>query len=62
MGDKKKWKTLAKAREEKEQDGICCLHCGCRDLLVSRTAPKNGRIRRTRICRHCGKRRITFEE
>jgi transcriptional regulator NrdR family protein len=47
--------------EEKER-GLICPKCSCRDFRVSDTEPlRDGRIRRRRWCRHCGRKIITFE-
>lgn len=43
--------------------GIVCRGCGCADLRVYRTVKMAGnRIRRERICRHCGQKSITTEQ
>ncbi|RPI81170.1 MAG: hypothetical protein EHM42_09725 [Planctomycetaceae bacterium] len=45
-----------------EPVGIVCRQCGCADLRVWRTRRmRGGRIRRERVCRHCGKRTVTTE-
>lgn len=41
--------------------GIRCRACGCRHHRVTSTDPVNGRIKRTRTCRHCGKTQRTTE-
>ena len=42
--------------------GLICRGCGCRHFLTTHTEPlKDGRIRRRRECRHCGRRVITLE-
>jgi DNA-directed RNA polymerase subunit RPC12/RpoP len=41
--------------------GIACPQCGCRHMRVGDTDPLSGKIRRYRICRHCGRRTVTFE-
>lgn len=42
--------------------GIECLTCGCRHFYTTHTEPlRDGRIRRRKICRHCGRRIVTFE-
>ena len=46
-----------------EPVGIVCRQCGCADLRVYRTVKlSKSRIRRERICRHCGNRLITTEQ
>jgi transcriptional regulator NrdR family protein len=48
--------TLSDAR------GICFPRCGCRHFKTTHTEPlRNGRIRRRKVCRHCGKKIVTFE-
>jgi hypothetical protein len=45
-----------------EPVGIVCRQCGCADLRVWYTRRlRGGRIRRVRVCRHCGKRAVTTE-
>lgn len=42
--------------------GIECPRCGCRHFYTTRTEPMlDGRIRRRKECRHCGRRIITYE-
>jgi len=44
------------------QRGICCPACGCRHFYTTHTEPlRDGRIRRRKACRHCGRRIVTFE-
>lgn len=39
-----------------------CPGCGCGHFNVVRTVPQaNGRIRRTRECRHCGRQVRSYE-
>jgi transcriptional regulator NrdR family protein len=48
--------------KEQEPIGIACPRCGCRHFLTTNTEPlRNGRIRRRKTCRHCGRRIVTFE-
>jgi transcriptional regulator NrdR family protein len=48
--------------ERAKSTGLICRQCGCRDFRVTDTEPlKDGRIRRRRTCRHCGRRVVTFE-
>lgn len=36
--------------------------CGCRHFYTTHTEPLcDGRIRRRKFCRHCGKRIVTYE-
>lgn len=42
--------------------GIACGRCGCRHFKTTHTEPlRDGRIRRRKYCRSCGKRVVTFE-
>lgn len=42
--------------------GIACPRCGCCHLRTTHTEPlRNGRIRRRKVCRHCGRRMVTYE-
>lgn len=42
--------------------GIECPRCGCRHFFTTHTEPlRDGRIRRRKVCRHCGRRVTTFE-
>lgn len=45
-----------------EEKGLRCNNCGCPDLRVTRTRPHAGeRIMRVRICRNCGRQKVTYE-
>jgi transcriptional regulator NrdR family protein len=49
-------------RESDQAKGICCPQCGCRHFDTTHTEPlRNGRIRRRKVCRHCGRRLVTLE-
>jgi len=53
---------LETAKAEDEPRGLVCLGCGCRHLDVDYTRPKpGGRILRRRICRNCGRAKVTVE-
>jgi len=42
--------------------GIECPKCGCRHFYTTNTEPlRDGRIRRRKMCRHCGRRIVTYE-
>ena len=42
--------------------GIECPQCGCRQFYTTHTDPlRDGRIRRRKVCRHCGRKMVTFE-
>ena len=46
----------------KRELGIACTRCGCRHFKTSNTEPlRDGRIRRRKICRHWGRKIVTFE-
>ncbi|HOM16568.1 MAG TPA: hypothetical protein PLQ00_04525 [Thermoguttaceae bacterium] len=49
--------------QEKEQaKGLECRRCGCRHFYVTHTLQlPDGRIKRRRVCRHCGTPIVTFE-
>jgi len=37
------------------RSGLTCPNCGCRDIRVKHTYPTaENRLRRRRVCRHCG--------
>ncbi len=42
--------------------GIACSACGCRHFYTTHTEPlRDGRIRRRKVCRYCGKKLLTYE-
>jgi len=42
--------------------GIECPQCGCRHFYTTHTEPlRDGHIRRRKVCRHCGRKLVTFE-
>ncbi|GAB6188214.1 hypothetical protein [Thermopirellula anaerolimosa] len=42
--------------------GIACPRCGCCHFRTTHTEPlPSGRIRRRKVCRHCGRRMVTYE-
>jgi len=42
--------------------GIACPRCGCRHLRTTHTERlPSGRVRRRKVCRHCGRRILTYE-
>lgn len=46
----------------RDERGILCPQCGCRHFKTSHTEPlSDGRIRRRKCCRHCGRKVVTFE-
>jgi hypothetical protein len=46
---------------DKDERGLVCRKCGCRDLRVDATRDGIGEIRRYRVCRNCGRRIPTHE-
>lgn len=51
-----------RAATPEQPRGLWCSVCGCRHFEVIRTREtRDGRIRRRRACRFCGKRITTFE-
>lgn len=42
-------------------DGMHCPKCFCADLRAYYTRRERERVRRVRICRHCGARVLTYE-
>lgn len=51
-----------RAPVESGQPGIQCPRCGCRHLPVLYTRQRLKKIMRIRICRHCGRRLMTYEQ
>ncbi len=47
--------------QNRSERGLVCRKCGCRHFFVVYTRKVSGGIRRSRECRHCGKRIITTE-
>lgn len=42
--------------------GLVCRACGCRHFYTTHTEPlATGKIRRRKICRHCGHPKTTYE-
>lgn len=51
-----------KSQASKPERGIACPRCGCCHLRTTHTEPlPSGRIRRRKVCRHCGRRMVTYE-
>lgn len=42
-------------------NGLECPRCGCFHFEVTHTYRQHRRIRRRRVCRHCGRAVYTFE-
>ncbi len=50
------------ARPARDELGISCPRCGCRHFRTTHTEPlRDGRVRRRKVCRHCGRKVVTFE-
>lgn len=48
--------------QNRKDAGIECPACGCRHFYTTHTEPlRDGRIRRRKICRNCGRKMTTFE-
>jgi len=53
---------VSQSRDKKDDRGICCPLCGCRHFYTTHTEPlRDGRIRRRKVCRHCGRKSVTYE-
>ncbi len=53
---------MKNTRPSRDDMGICCPRCGCRHFKTTNTEPlRDGRIRRRKTCRHCGRKLVTFE-
>lgn len=50
------------AAQQRQPSGIRCPQCGCCHFYTTHTEPlRDGRIRRRKQCRHCGRRIVTYE-
>ncbi len=53
---------MNQTRGKREESGIVCPQCGCRHFNTTHTEPlRDGRIRRRKVCRYCGRKVLTFE-
>lgn len=53
---------MKRATPVRSEYGITCAKCGCRHFYTTNTEPlRDGRIRRRKVCRHCGRKIVTFE-
>jgi ribosomal protein L33 len=53
---------MKKPSAAKQPIGIECPQCGCRHFYTTHTEPlRDGRIRRRKFCRHCGRKLVTYE-
>jgi transcriptional regulator NrdR family protein len=49
-------------RPKRSDVGIQCPQCGCRHFYTTHTEPlRDGRIRRRKECRYCGRKLVTYE-
>lgn len=53
--------SLMRSEKVAADKGIACQKCGCCDWRVRNSVPRDGEIRRYRVCRHCGNVRRTIE-
>jgi len=59
--DRQRIQLSSLATGQDQARGLVCRKCGCTHFFVVYTRPIRGGIRRSRQCRHCGKRLITTE-
>jgi transcriptional regulator NrdR family protein len=53
---------MKKPSPARQTVGIECPQCGCRHFYTTHTEPlRDGRIRRRKECRHCGRKMVTHE-
>lgn len=53
---------MKERQKTKDDRGITCPQCGCRHFYTTNTEPlRDGRIRRRKACRHCGRKIVTYE-
>ncbi len=53
---------MKRATAPRPPRGIECPSCGCRHFYTTHTEPlRDGRIRRRKVCRHCGRKIVTYE-
>ena len=53
---------MKQAQPQSSERGIECPKCGCRHFYTTHTEPLwDGRIRRRKVCRHCGRKIVTYE-
>ncbi len=48
-------------KSEDARDRVECRECGCQHFEVTKTITKEGKVRRRRKCRHCGRPLFTRE-
>ena len=54
-------RTRFSDKMNRDERGLHCPKCGCRDLRVVYTRKRAGGLRRRRVCRNCGKEMWTME-
>ena len=52
---------LSELSGDRDERGLICRKCGCRDLRVIYTRERIGGLRRKRRCRNCGHEMWTME-
>jgi len=53
---------MKQGRGSSDKRGISCPRCGCRHFHTTHTEPlRDGRVRRRKVCRYCGRRIVTYE-
>jgi transcriptional regulator NrdR family protein len=53
---------MKQAPGKSDDRGISCPRCGCRHFYTTHTEPlRDGRVRRRKVCRYCGRKLLTFE-
>jgi hypothetical protein len=55
MSDEKTAIRMSELSGDRDERGLICKKCGCRDFRVKHTRPGTESIRRERECRHCGR-------
>jgi DNA-directed RNA polymerase subunit RPC12/RpoP len=62
MTDEKKPIAMSEVSSDKDERGLVCRKCGCRDFRVDTTRDVADGIARYRVCRNCGRRIRTIEK
>lgn len=53
---------MSHSDQSRSARGLECPQCGCRHFYTTHTEPlRDGRIRRRKECRHCGRKIVTYE-
>jgi hypothetical protein len=61
MNDERTPLKLSELSGDRDERGLICKKCGCRDLRVIYTRDRFGGRRRKRRCRNCGHEMWTME-